>query len=341
MKGLSVFLLATAAAAASPSAPAGKTSAQKASATSKATTVSKAASSATPGTWTFYSTFTDEVTSSSTSKYGPVTETSYVVVPTTTTITKSTGLTIHPGTKTITATKRFGGRVHYVDPAPGASTAPIVTVTTTPSGFTPIASEFAYTASVKVSKVTVTTTYVETEYEASTVSVTSTYTAVPDTVTKTVYTTTVSVPTTRTLTKTTTIVTPVTTTRSTFPTHHAICNEDSGNYVNRYPYGVPFEALAYSSQENDDYGSVHALDRSGVYFNETFALATKVDCCNYAMTNLAAFGYWQPQGDNGPNSCLIFNVRDEAHCKGSEVKYSLVPVDNINPDSTPSAYFAL
>jgi hypothetical protein len=342
MKGSGLFLVALASYAAAGAIPSTVSVGKTSSLTSKTASLSgsKPASSAT-GTWIYYSTVTDESSSSVTS-YDPITVTDHVYIPNKTTITKSTDLTLYAATATVTRTKYSTGRTFYVDPTPGASSVAIVTDTATPAGFTPIASEFAYTASVKISTTTSTTTYTLTLSEGPTSTITKTSTAKPQTITKTVITSTITAPATTTKTKTTTLATYITSTRRSFPTHHAICDENSGNYVDHFPFGVPFEALSYdSSDPNDQYGSTHALDRSGIYSNQTFDLRTKVDCCNFAMTNLAAWGYWYPQGNDGPNQCYVFNVRDQSQCTPSEVKYTLVPVDNITPDPASNGVFAL
>lgn len=111
--------------------------------------------------------------------------------------------------------------------------------------------------------------------------------------------------------------------------------------MNHFPFGAGFGDTAYAyNGDSAGYVTVHSLDTSGVYFNETYTVGNKIDCCNYAMSDpLTAFGYWQPQLYYGQqeNVCYIFKVKDQGSCQPSEVKYTLL----FSEDKNSTDYYAL
>jgi hypothetical protein len=95
--------------------------------------------------------------------------------------------------------------------------------------------------------------------------------------------------------------------------------------VDHLPNGVDFDAFYYGSDGQNNGGQVYALDQSGVYFNRTDSLSSRVECCNFAMSQgLAAWGIYFPYKVPGSNGiCYVFNVRDKDACDPSAVKYTI------------------
>jgi len=312
-------------------------------------------------TWTYYSTVVTSITVATKTLTVPGIEVKSFTVTDSRTVTEVT--TSYDATVAgTTSGVPYLLTTTYVDPPPNNSSLSKVSVPS-PSGFTPILSAFPYTASVKV----ITTTTTETIATDSVVYVddpTSTethyYTITEGYV---VETQTVSMAGTLTLLNSTSYVITAaiatsTATRTPLPTHHAICDEDSGNYVNHFPFGAGFGDMVFGDNgDSAGYTTVHSLDAYGVYYNETPTVGNKVDCCNYAMSDpLTAFGYWEPQLYYGyqENVCYIFKVKDQGSCQPSEVKYTLLfsedknatgfyafngPCGRVTPDHHGSYYY--
>lgn len=200
-------------------------------------------------------------------------------------------------------------------------------------GFTPILSAFPYTAGA-VEAVTETVTYTQYDTEEYVTNpsstVTSTITSVDPEIIYASATTTIPGTSTLTLYEYTDLGTS-TGTRTPVATHFAICDEDSGNYVDHFPWGQTFsDGLAHIDSPTSGHTYLQsALDPNSFikYFKEILEARDRVECCNRALADpLTAAGYWQPNifgGILGNNICYVYKVKDAESCRPADLQYTI------------------